>query len=82
MTKRHLVCLSFDFDAMSGFIARKMMTPTPVSRGEFGAVGVERLLALLGERGPEREPEHGRAVAHEGIGAVVHAPAHRASPHV
>ncbi|NKC12456.1 MAG: polysaccharide deacetylase family protein [Gammaproteobacteria bacterium] len=44
---RHLVCLSFDFDAMSGFVARGMTTPTPISRGEFGAVGVARLLSLL-----------------------------------
>jgi peptidoglycan/xylan/chitin deacetylase (PgdA/CDA1 family) len=45
---RHLVCLTFDFDAMSGFIARGMTSPTPVSRGEFGAdVGAPRLLALL-----------------------------------
>jgi peptidoglycan/xylan/chitin deacetylase (PgdA/CDA1 family) len=39
--------LSFDFDAMSGFIARGMTTPTPISRGEFGLLGVERILALL-----------------------------------
>ena len=33
---------------MSGFIARGMTSPTPVSRGEFGAdVGTPRLLALL-----------------------------------
>jgi len=44
---RHIVCLSFDFDAMSGFVARGMTTPTPVSRGEFGAVGAERIIALL-----------------------------------
>lgn len=44
---RHLVCLTFDFDAMSGFLARGLVTATPVSRGEFGAVGAERLLALL-----------------------------------
>ncbi|HYM29869.1 MAG TPA: polysaccharide deacetylase [Candidatus Cybelea sp.] len=44
---RHIVCLTFDFDAMSGFVARGMTTPTPISRGEFGAVGSERLLALL-----------------------------------
>jgi peptidoglycan-N-acetylglucosamine deacetylase len=43
----HLVCLSFDFDAMSGFIARGMTTPTAVSRGEFGAVASERILSLL-----------------------------------
>ncbi len=45
---RHIVCLTFDFDAMSGFIARGMTSPTPVSRGEFGAnVGTPRILALL-----------------------------------
>jgi peptidoglycan/xylan/chitin deacetylase (PgdA/CDA1 family) len=44
---RHIVCLTFDFDAMSGFIARGMRTPTPISRGEFGVVGVRRILALL-----------------------------------
>ena len=44
---RHLVSLTFDFDAMSGFVARGLTTPTPVSRGEFGAVGTERILELL-----------------------------------
>ena len=44
---RHLVCMTFDFDAMSGMIARGLTTPTPVSRGEFGAVAVPRILALL-----------------------------------
>lgn len=46
--KRHLVCLTFDFDAMSGFIARGMTSATPVSRGEFGAdVATPRILELL-----------------------------------
>ncbi len=44
---RHIVCLTFDFDAMSGFIARGMTTPTPISRGEFGVVASERILAML-----------------------------------
>jgi peptidoglycan-N-acetylglucosamine deacetylase len=44
---RHLVCITFDFDAMSGMIARGLTTPTPVSRGEFGAVAVPRILELL-----------------------------------
>ena len=44
---RHVVCLSFDFDALSLWMARGMATPTPLSRGEFGAVGTERILALL-----------------------------------
>jgi peptidoglycan/xylan/chitin deacetylase (PgdA/CDA1 family) len=46
---RHLVCITFDFDAMSGFIARGMTSPTPISRGEFGAVAVPRILKLLAE---------------------------------
>ncbi len=48
---RNIVCLSFDFDAMSGMVARGMITPTPISRGEFGAVGAARLLDLLAKRG-------------------------------
>ena len=44
---RHVVCLTFDFDAMTGFIARGMTTPTPISRGEFGLVGLARILQLL-----------------------------------
>ena len=43
----HIVCLSFDFDAMSGMIAKGLKTPTPISRGEFGAVAVDRILSLL-----------------------------------
>jgi len=44
---RHIVTVGFDFDAMSGFIARGMTSPTPISRGEFGPVAVPRILALL-----------------------------------
>ena len=43
----YTVCLTFDFDTMSGFIARGLTTPTPLSRGEFGLVGARRILALL-----------------------------------
>ena len=46
---RHLVCLTFDFDALSLWIARGMTSPTPISQGEFGVVGAERILALLAE---------------------------------
>jgi peptidoglycan/xylan/chitin deacetylase (PgdA/CDA1 family) len=46
---RHIVCLTFDFDVMTGFIARGMTTPTPISRGEFGVVAVARILDLLRE---------------------------------
>lgn len=44
---RHIVCLTFDFDTQSGFIARGMTTPTALSRGEFGLTGARRILALL-----------------------------------
>jgi peptidoglycan/xylan/chitin deacetylase (PgdA/CDA1 family) len=48
---RHLVCLTFDFDALSIWIVRGMLTPTPISRGEFGVVGAERILDLLQRHG-------------------------------
>jgi peptidoglycan-N-acetylglucosamine deacetylase len=44
---RHIVCLTFDFDAMTGFISRGLTTPTSILRGEFGLVGMRRILELL-----------------------------------
>ncbi len=45
---KHIVCLTFDFDAISGFIARGQTTASWRSRGEFGPrVGAPRLLALF-----------------------------------
>ena len=45
---RHIVCLTFDFDGISGFIARGQTSATWISRGEFGPrVGAPRLLELL-----------------------------------
>jgi peptidoglycan-N-acetylglucosamine deacetylase len=45
---KHIVCLTFDFDAISGWISRGMTSPSPISRGEFGPdVAVDRLLKLL-----------------------------------
>jgi peptidoglycan/xylan/chitin deacetylase (PgdA/CDA1 family) len=47
---RSIVCLTFDFDAVSGWIARGMATPSVISRGEFGPnVALPRILALLGK---------------------------------
>jgi peptidoglycan/xylan/chitin deacetylase (PgdA/CDA1 family) len=50
MAKKIAVCLSFDFDAISlwlgGFHARSL---SATSRGEFGRVGGQRLLAMLRE---------------------------------
>jgi peptidoglycan/xylan/chitin deacetylase (PgdA/CDA1 family) len=52
MSKRHIACLTFDFDAISGFIARGQTSPSWISRGEFGPrAGVPRLLALLTKYG-------------------------------
>ncbi len=48
---RHIVCLTFDFDTQSGFIARGLTSPTPLSRGEFGLLGARRLLEFLKSRG-------------------------------
>ena len=45
---RHIVCLTFDHDHMSGFIARGLVTPTYISRGEYDMVVIPRLVALLG----------------------------------
>ncbi len=46
--KKITVCLTFDFDAISlwigGFRARSL---SAISRGEFGRVGAERLIAML-----------------------------------
>jgi peptidoglycan-N-acetylglucosamine deacetylase len=44
------VCLTFDFDGPSLWIQRGMTTPTSISRGEFGAVAVPRILRLLERR--------------------------------
>jgi peptidoglycan/xylan/chitin deacetylase (PgdA/CDA1 family) len=47
MSEKPTVCLTFDFDAISLWTARNMTTPGPVSRGEFGAHAIPRILALL-----------------------------------
>ena len=42
------VCLSFDFDALSVWLAYDRVTPAMLNRGEYGArVGVPRILELL-----------------------------------
>ncbi len=48
---RLLVCVSFDFDAMSGLMARGLTTPNYISRGEFGPVAIPRILDLLKKYG-------------------------------
>lgn len=44
------VCLTFDFDALSAWVSRGIVSATPLSRGEFAAVAVPRLLTLLKRR--------------------------------
>lgn len=46
---RHIACLTFDFDVWSGWTSRSLTTPTPISRGEFGLIGAQRILSLLAE---------------------------------
>jgi peptidoglycan-N-acetylglucosamine deacetylase len=52
MAERATVCLTFDFDAISLWLGT-MGTDSPrdISRGEFGAVGVGRVLRLLEREG-------------------------------
>lgn len=46
-SREHLVCLTFDFDTISPWIATGRTSPGELSRGEFGLLGAERVLALL-----------------------------------
>ena len=47
MSTDALVCITFDYDNVSATIARRGLTPTLISRGDFGLVAVPRLLDLL-----------------------------------
>ncbi len=46
-TGQHKVALTFDFDTITNWLANGRTSPTPISRGEFGLVGAQRLLTLL-----------------------------------
>ena len=48
---RHIVCLTFDHDHLSGFIARGLTSPTAISRGEYDMVVIPRLMTLLARYG-------------------------------
>ena len=48
---RLLVCVTFDFDAMSGLMARGLTSPNYISRGEFGPAAIPRILELLDKYG-------------------------------
>ncbi len=43
----HIACLTFDQDNASAVISRGLTTPTMISRGDFGVVATDRILALL-----------------------------------
>ena len=45
------VCLTFDHDNVSSFISRGLTTPTMISRGDYGIVATERILAMLRAKG-------------------------------
>ncbi|WP_214415287.1 polysaccharide deacetylase family protein [Sphaerisporangium fuscum] len=77
------VCLTFDFDAISSWLARGQASPGPISRGEFGAHAVPRILKMLRERGitstffipghtVETYPEQCAAIAEAGHEIALH----------
>lgn len=79
---RLTVCLTFDFDAMSLWIASGAGA-TDVSRGEFGAVAMPRILALLRRAGAPATffvPGH-TALAYPGLVRAVAADGHELAPH-
>jgi len=84
---RGTVCLTFDFDAVSLWIARGQTTPGPVSRGEFGAYAIDRILAVLRRHDVgstffvpghtlETYPAHCEAIAAAGHEIALHGYAH------
>ncbi len=74
---KHIVCLTFDFDAISGFISRGQTTPGWISRGEFGPrVGAPRLLGLFRRYGIQTSwyvPGHTIETYPDAVKAVVDA---------
>ena len=89
--ERGYVCLSFDFDGPSLWMQRRQTSPTPISRGEFGAVAVPRILKLLARRGLsstffipghtiETYPDVCRMVVDAGCEVGLHGYAHEFNP--
>lgn len=83
------VCLTFDFDALSIWINRGTLSPGPLSRGEFGAHVIPRLLHLLRREGisstffipghtVETYPEECRAIVDAGHEVGLHGYLHEA----
>jgi peptidoglycan-N-acetylglucosamine deacetylase len=87
------VCLSFDFDGPSLWMQRGMTGPTSISRGEFGAVAVPRILRLLERRDLpatffvpghtlETYPDECARIAAAGCEIALHGYAHEFNPTV
>ncbi len=85
------VCLSFDFDGPSLWMQRRQSNPTPMSRGEFGAIAVPRILRLLARRNIsatffipghtlETYPDLCRQVVDAGHEVALHGYAHEFNP--
>lgn len=84
MSDRSLsVCLSFDFDAMSLWISLGSKDPALVSRGEFGAFALPRILELLRRhdiRSTFFIPGH-TALAYPDLVRAIHADGHEIGHH-
>jgi peptidoglycan/xylan/chitin deacetylase (PgdA/CDA1 family) len=79
---RLTVCLTFDFDAMSPWV-RRTNNPSAISRGEFGAVAVPRILDLLARfdaRATFFTPGH-TALAYPSLMAEIVAAGHEVAHH-
>ena len=77
------VCLTFDHDNVSAQISRNMITPTAISRGEFGVPAVQRILALLtAQRVPTTWFTPGHTIeSYPSCVAAVHAAGHEIGNH-
>jgi peptidoglycan-N-acetylglucosamine deacetylase len=78
------VALTFDYDAMSNWIGTTgAKSPGMISRGEFGPIGLRRILALLASRGIQSTffvPGH-TARAYPGTVTAIHAAGHEIGHH-
>ena len=79
----HFVCLTFDHDNTSALISRNQITPTAVSRGDFGIPAVARILRLLrDERIPTTWFIPGHTIdSYPSCAASVHAAGHEIGNH-
>ena len=77
------VCLTFDHDNTSALISRNMVTPTAISRGDFGIPAVARILRMLNqERIPTTWFIPGHTIeSYPSCVAAVHAAGHEIGNH-